>query len=438
MMVLKNVTYYDFTSFSDHAYVVFEDRIQIVGDMKDFDATAYQDHQILDVADHLVMPALVVGHTHIYSTLSRGLSVPFDPKDFKELLEQLWWKVDAQLGEEEIYYSGIVSGVEYVKNGVTTLIDHHASGLKIEGSLEVLRKALMDNVSLRGIFCFETSDRFDVEACILENLSFIAQHKSSRVRGLFGAHASFTLSEKSLSRIKDRIGDTPLHIHVAESLQDQEICQRLYGERVIERLDRFGLLNRNSLLSHCIHLSRQEKKLIKQRGCVVAVNVSSNMNNGVGLPDLVSMRSEGIKLIIGNDGISSSIVNEWATLLFCMHHQEGSPIRFNFNHLLEMIEATYDYANTILETKLGKIEVGYESDLLILPYCPPTPLNLDSALGHLIFGLSSSFKPKHVFCAGQWLVKDYEVSEALNKQYKQAREHGKRLWQKIKEQEVKK
>lgn len=438
MTILKNVTYYDFKSFREDAYIVFEGRILVVGDMKDYDEMAYEAQDILDVKYHLVMPSLVVGHTHVYSALSRGLSVAFNPKDFRELLEQLWWKLDDRLGEEEIYYSGIVSGIDHVKNGVTTLIDHHASGLMIEGSLEVLKKAIIDDISLRGIFCFETSDRFDVEACIRENVSFIKRHQhSDRAKGLFGAHAMLTLSEKSLKQIKESIGETPLHIHVAESLGEAEECERLYGERVIERLDRYGLLNKNSLLSHCIHINEDERKIIKKRGCTVAVNVSSNMNNGVGLPDLLKMKREGIKLIIGNDGISPSIMNESATLLFCMHHYYSSPTDFNLSHLLEIIQNTYEYANIILNTKLGKIEVGYESDLMVLPYNPPTPFDQESALGHLIFGLSSSLKPKHVFCAGKWIVRDYEVNEILREKYRQAKDHGKYLWEKIKYQEAK-
>lgn len=437
MTVLINVTFYDFKDYQDHAYIVFEECIKVVGKMKDFDKNAYVGVEVIDARDHLVMPSLVVGHTHIYSTFSRGISVPFNPKDFKELLEQLWWKIDGQLDQEDIYYSGIVSGIDYVKNGVTTIIDHHASGLMIEGALEVLKKALIEDICLRGIFCFETSDRFDVAACIRENVSFIKNNKTNRVRGLFGAHALLSLSENSLKLIKDQIGETPLHIHVAESLQEQEACERLYGERVIKRLDRFGLLNKNSLLSHCIHINDEERKIIKERGAVVAVNVSSNMNNGVGLPDLLKMKSQGIKLIIGNDGISPSIMNEWATLLFCMHHHYGSPTLFNFNHLLTMIEATYEYASTILETKLGKIQVGYESDLMMIPYIPPTPLVQTTALGHLIFGLSSSFKPQHVFCSGKWIVKNYEVSDILKEQYRQAQVHAQSLWEKINDCEVK-
>ncbi|MBC7959580.1 MAG: amidohydrolase family protein, partial [Vallitaleaceae bacterium] len=266
MKVLKNVCFYDFKNFERQAYIVFDEHILKIGKMKDFDENAYKSTIIIDAENHLVMPSLVVGHTHLYATLSRGLSVPFNPNDFKELLQQLWWRIDAQLEEKSIYASGLVGAIDYVKNGVTTLIDHHASGLMIEGSLEILKKAVVEDVGLRGAFCFETSDRFDIDACIRENESFILNHAgnagvydeqsqenhanyqskqsnpsdrinpskqsnpnhpSNLAKGLFGAHAMLTLSEVTLRKIKAEIGDTPLHIHVAESLQDEKECVRL-------------------------------------------------------------------------------------------------------------------------------------------------------------------------------------------------------------------
>lgn len=431
-MILKNVHYYDFISYQENVYIVFGEKIEVIGLMKDFKQELYPIQEIIDAEGHLIMPSLVVAHTHIYSALARGLGViHFAPKDFRELLTQLWWRLDAQLDIEEIYYSGIVYGIDLVKNGVTTIIDHHASGRLMEGSLEVLRKAIVDALSLRGAFCFETSDRFDVNACIRENVSFAQANQTDHQRGFFGAHASLSLSDETLKMMKENIHHIPIHIHVAESLQDQEECQRLYGERVIERLGRFGLLNEGSILSHCIHIDDHERAIIHKNDCVVAVNISSNMNNGVGMPDILKLKNAEIKVIIGNDGIAPGIVNEWATILFGMHHLYQSPTSFTLEHLREMIVDTYGVANNIFHTKLGRIEEGYAGDLLMIPYSPPTPLNDKNALGHIVFGLSSSFKPRHVFCGGKWIVKDYEVSAELRKEYQKAKEKAAVLWEKI-------
>lgn len=96
--------------------------------------------EVIDGYGYILMPSLVNAHSHIYSTFARGLSLDYDPQNFMDILKQLWWKLDRQLGNECNYASGIVHSIDTVKNGVTTLIDHHASGRDIRGSLSVLKK----------------------------------------------------------------------------------------------------------------------------------------------------------------------------------------------------------------------------------------------------------------------------------------------------------
>lgn len=430
---LINAKIYDFNNFSENQYVIFDETILEVGNMNDFKDDNYE---IIDCTDHFVLPSLVVGHTHIYSTFARGMSVPFNPTNFQEILDQLWWKMDRNLDNEMNYYSGIVSATDFMKNGVTTLIDHHASGVDIEGSLETLKKAVTKDAGLRGLFCFETSDRFDVEACLKENLTFIEDNYSNDARGLFGLHASLSLSEETLNKISKVIKNNPIHIHVAESKMDQEDSLKKYNERVIERLDRHGLLTPNSIITHALYVSDKELDIIKERKCVVALNVTSNMNNSVGLPDYKRFKAKGIPVIIGNDGIASSITSEYLALYYAMHLKDESPLGFGLGDLLEIINNTYDYVNTIMGTRLGRVEVGYSGDLLTIPYIAPTDLNSGNALGHLFFGMFNSFKPNNVFCKGVKLVDEYKVGNDLTKKYREAKKYANKLWENIQKEDA--
>lgn len=428
-----NAKIYDFNNFSEDQYCIFDETILEVGKMSDFKNDNYE---VIDCTDHLVLPSLVVGHAHIYSTFARGMSVPFNATNFQEILDQLWWKMDRNLDNEMNYYSGIVSATDYLKNGVTTLIDHHASGVDIEGSLDMLKKAVTKDVGLRGMFCFETSDRFDVEACLKENLSFIEDNHSNVARGLFGLHASLSLSEETLSKISKVIKNYPIHIHVAESLMDQEDSLDKYNERVIERLDRHGLLNEDSIITHALFVSDKELDIIKKRKCVIALNVNSNMNNSVGLPEYKRFKEKGIPVIIGNDGISSSITSEYLTLYYTMHLKDESPLEFGLGDLLDIINNTYDYVNRNMGTKLGRVEVGFSGDLLTIPYIAPTALNEGNALGHLFFGMFNSFKPNNVFCRGVKLVDDYKVKDDVTKKYREAKKYADKLWENIQKEDA--
>lgn len=426
MYAIINAKTYDFKTYKEHQYILFNQNIIEVGNMASYENNNYKE---IDANNQLVMPGLVNGHSHIYSTFSRGLSVPFNPKNFIELLEQLWWKLDRNLTNETTYYSGIVSGVEYLKNGVTTLIDHHASG-EIKGSLDQLKQSICEDTMLRGIFCFETSDRFDIEECIKENTDFISNNKSNTSRGLFGMHAAFTLSDTSLERIHTK-NKNPIHIHVAESKMDQDFSLENHQMRVIERLDKHHLITPNSIITHGIYLSDNELEIIKRNKAVIALNITSNMNNAVGIPDYFKMKKKGIKSIIGNDGIAMNMTSEYKALFYAMHHISKSPTEFNFSDLLEIINNTYSYASDILETKLGKIEKGYASDLLIIPYTNPTPLNSENIFGHLFFGLFNDFKPSDVFVNGNHILNNYKASPKLMKKYNDSNKYAQKLWKKI-------
>jgi cytosine/adenosine deaminase-related metal-dependent hydrolase len=352
------------------------------------------------------------------------------------ILEDLWWKMDREIDTDITYASGVVSATDHLLCGVTTLIDHHASGRAVTGTLSTLEKAVTQDVGVRGVFAFETSDRFDTASCIKENRSYLDRPKDGMSAGLFGLHASISLSDKTLSAVRDALQSAPVHIHVAESRMDQDDATRRYGMRVIQRLDKYGLITEGSILAHAIHVDDIELDIIKKRGAVIAVNVTSNMNNGVGLPDLVRFRDKGIPVIIGNDGINPSMACEYRNVLFSSHHRDQTPVRFSTDDLIRMIRATYDKASDALGVGLGRIRKGYAADLSVLPYIPPTPMDKDNVFSHLTYGLFHAYVPEHVFVAGAWKVRGHKIDSELRSRYKEAVQCARVLWDRIKEGEM--
>jgi len=226
MYALINARIYDYHNYYDKAFMIFDEKIRKVGLMVNYVNDNYLE---IDLENKLIIPGFVTGHTHLYSTFARGMSNEFNPKNFLEILKQLWWKLDHFLDRDMIFYSALMGGLNQLKMGTTTLIDHHASTL-VDNSLETIRKAINDRLGLRGIFAFETSDRFDVKASIKENLEFIKSNNSQYSRGLFGMHASLSLSDESLkTKSVKNLGEEGIHIHVAESLMDEErMCKKLW------------------------------------------------------------------------------------------------------------------------------------------------------------------------------------------------------------------
>ena len=435
MRAITNVRIYDYDQYLENGYVVFDQKIVKVGKMSDFKDDGYQ---VIDGKGQLLLPNFVCNHAHIYSIFARGLSLPFNPKNFLEILDQMWWRIDAQIDNETTFYSGIVAGKEFIENGVTTVIDHHASGLDINKSLTQLKKSLVDTLGLRAILCFETSDRYEVKDCIKENISFLNRYKSNHLAGLFGMHASMTLSDKTLARVSKQLNGAPIHIHVAESVMDEEDCRiKNNNMTIMERLEKFGLVNPNSLIVHGVDISDEELDIVKEHKAYMVVNTTSNMNNAVGLPNVVNYIKHGCKVLVGNDGLSSNMANEYNNVYYTAHLVTESPTGLGLDAVLDMINNSYEYVSNMLDIKLGRIEKGYEADFMLLPYQPFTKMDEKNAFGHLFFGVYPALKPNDVYASGRCLLKNRKiVSPKANKLFEEAKEVSEKLWKRVKENQL--
>lgn len=426
MKAIINVRIYDYKSYIQNGYVKFDVDIAEVGAMESFSGA----DEVIDGKGCVLMPGLTNCHTHIYSAFARGMNIEFHPKSFMDVLNQLWWKLDKQLDKAAVQSSAMAYGIDCLKNGVTSIIDHHASGLCIRGALATLNDNISKRLGMRGIYCFEASDRFPLEDCIYENLSF-REDVSEFTGSMFGMHASMSLSSDSLKRIAEALRYAPVHMHVAESMEDVRNCYQNYSKSIVERLDSYGLLNKNSILAHCVHINEEEPALIAERGCYVAINPTSNMNNAVGLPDYSLLRKYGIKCLLGNDGLGANITRDYLNMLFAMKNRLGSPTKFSMEELVQILCNGYEFISASLNIRLGRIEKGYKADFVVVPYNPPTPISQENILGHIIFGIFDGFKPKQVWISGKQLVKDYELVFDVESALEEARLEAARVWERL-------
>jgi cytosine/adenosine deaminase-related metal-dependent hydrolase len=103
----------------------------------------YPDAEAVDCAGKIVLPGFICAHHHFYSTMARGMAIPGEPaSNFVEILERLWWKVDKAIEGEDITLSAQIPLIECIRNGTTTIIDHHASPSMRDGSLDLIEAAV--------------------------------------------------------------------------------------------------------------------------------------------------------------------------------------------------------------------------------------------------------------------------------------------------------
>jgi len=372
----------------------------------------------VDAGGGLVVPGNVCAHTHLYSALARGMPYALEPpRDFLQILQRVWWRLDRALDEESIRASALVGGMEALLSGTTTLIDHHASPNAIDGSLDVIADAL-ESLGVRSVLCYETSDRDGPEralAGVEENRRFLATTRPL-ARGLVGAHASFTLSDETLLACAET---GPLHVHAAEGDVDRG---------AVERLARLGVLDDRTLLAHGIHVDDHEIAGFRAAGATLAHNARSNMNNAVGRTRVLEL---GPQVALGTDGIGSDMFEESRAAWFRL--REDDLLAPPDWPLATLAESARLAGRIFGEPLLGTLEPGAPADLAVLDYVPPAPLDGTNLAGHWIFGLSSRHV-RNVMVAGRWVVRGRRL--ALLDQdglAAEARQAAGRLWERLAE-----
>jgi len=412
------VTWGERNELISHGALLLQDgRIVDMGDSAELRAK-YPEVKELDARNQLVMPGNICAHTHFYGAFSRGMRIPGPPmKDFPDILNRLWWRLDRALLDVDVEYSALVCLVDAIKHGTTTLIDHHASPNAIDSSLDQIADAV-EMAGVRAALCYEVTDRngpAGAQEGISENVRFLSTLKerdAHLLAGSFGLHASLSISDETLADCVSAAEglNTGFHIHVAEHEVDEYDSLYKYNRRVVDRLVEAGILGPKSIAAHAIHVDAVEKDLLRETGTWVTHQPRSNMNNAVGAADIEGMMRLGIPVCLGNDGFSNNMWAEWKAAYFLHKLAHRDPRRANGMDIVQM--AIYNNA-ALAEMfwprlPMGKLEIGAAADLIFVDYHATTPLTAGNLPWHIIFGFESDMVTTTIV-AGNVLMADRQL-----------------------------
>lgn len=372
------------------------------------------DRVEVDAQGMTLLPGLLNTHMHLYSMYSRGISTGRMSHGFLDILQDLWWRLDRSLLKDACWMSAAFSGMDSLRCGTTTIIDHHASPNYVTGSLSALSDAL-SQIGLRHVLSYEITDRNGPDgtrAGIEENVRFFDEVHDIRglASAMVGLHASFTISDETLADLRKAVGSRSVgyHVHVAEGAIDEADSLKKYGKRIINRLGEAGLLGPLSIAVHCVGIDESERRLLSASGTPVAVNTMSNMNNAVGLPAVREMLNAGIKVGIGTDGYTANMFEEFRNTLVGMRHRYEDPAAFWPEVQRAQIETNADIVSRLVGQQVGRLEQGAVADFILVDYTSPTPMTPANAFGHMFFGMSSDLVDT-VVVQGKVAVRGHEV-----------------------------
>ncbi len=419
----------------DGAVAIDGEIIKEVGELTALKAK-YPQAEFVDAKGGVIMPGLINAHTHIYSGLARGLAITGNnPTNFLEVLDGTWWNIDRHLTIDGTKACAYATVLDSIRDGVTTIVDHHASFCEIPGSLFAI-KDVCQELGIRANLCYEVSERDGMEKCeeaIQENAEFsrwAAARNDDMISAMFGGHALFTISDKTFEKmVAENNGLTGFHIHVAEGLNDVYDSLNQHHCLPIRRLERIGgILGEKTMLGHCIHLTDPELDTIRDTGTMVVNNPESNMGNAVGCSPVLKMFQKGIHVCMGTDAYTHDMLESLKAFLAIQRHNAGMPNVGWCEGTTMLFENNAKMMAKYCKKPLGVLKPGAAADVIVMDYKPFTPFSDENIDGHMLFGMMGK-NCRTTVINGRVLYRDREFvnidEDAINAW---TMEQSKKLW----------
>jgi len=277
--------------------------------------------EVLDLANHIVIPGLVNTHHHLYQNLTRVV-----PAGQNELLFG-WLKslypIWARMGPEHIRVSALVGLAELALSGCTTASDHlymFPNGARLDDEIFAAREIGLRFTATRGAMSIGESQGGLPPDSIVERPDAILKD-CERVIASYHDPAPLSLLRIALapcspfSVSRELMRDTAamaaqhkigLHTHLAENAEDIAYCQEKFGMRPGQYAQECGWTGEHVWHAHCCVLNDAEISLFARTGTGIAHCPTSNMRLGSGIAPIRKMLDRGVKIGLGVDGSASN------------------------------------------------------------------------------------------------------------------------------------
>lgn len=364
---IKNTSIVNWNETVENVSIAIKDGIieRIAKDNEHVDERKYD--KVIDGKNKIVMPGLVNSHTHAGMTLFRNFAadIPLEEWLFSKI-----FPVEAKLTNEAIYWGTMLGVAEMIKSGTTTFADMYyymdevakvvdSTGIRANLSKSVLslNKDGVGSVSrdLDGAYRYfsEWNGKCD-----------------KRIKVYIEIHSAYIYDRNSLKEAAKLASDlnTGIHIHIAETKEEQRICKEKYGMDAVNILDECGVFEVPVIAAHCIHLDDDNIRLLKKKDVNVSHNITSNLKLGSGIARIPYMNDQGINITLGTDGCAS---NDNLNMFEEMHltslvHKGimNDPTVLKARDVVKM--ATVNGAKALGFKNVGIIKEGNVADLVIV------------------------------------------------------------------------
>ena len=394
----------DNSVLENHALAIRAGRIVDLLPLKNAQESYYAE-QYIELNDHVLMPGLVNAHTHTPMNLFRGLADDLALMDW--LKNHMWPAEQAIIDTESVNAGTHLAIAEMLRGGTTCFNDHfffhdEIAKLAVEAGMRACVGLIIINVPTK--WAPDENGYFERAIHTLEK-----NKKNSLISWSMAPHAPYTVSDKSLKKVKE-LSDhyqLPIHMHMHETAAEIEQSMKEYGMRPLDRLNKLGLLSSRFIHVHATQLTNNEIKLIRDTNSHIVHCPESNLKLASGFSPIGKLLDAGVNVAIGTDSAASNndldLFGEAKTAALIAKAVSANPTVLPAEEALAMI--TINGAKAIgLEKEIGSLEAGKAADIIAIDLSSYLTQPIYNPISHLIYALNR-LQVSDVWVAGKQLLK---------------------------------
>ncbi|EHP89632.1 amidohydrolase [Methanotorris formicicus] len=353
------------------------------------DAIDKEETKVIDGNNKIVIPGLINTHTHIPMTLFRGVA---DDLPLMDWLNNYIWPMEAKLNADIVYAGTLLGCLEMIKSGTTTFNDMYFF-------LDGIVKAV-DEMGMRAVLSYGMIDLFDGEKRkkelknAEENIKMIKKLNNERIGVALGPHAPYTCSKELLMEVHEMAKkyNIPIHIHMNETLDEIKMVKEKTGMRPFEYLNSFGFFDGVSVIAaHCVHLSDEEIKIIKEKKINVSHNPISNLKLASGIAPIPKLVENGINVTLGTDGCgSNNNLNLFEEIKISSLIHKGATLNPTIINTKQSFEFATKNGAKALDLKCGELKEGYLADIALIDLNKPFLIPKENIYSHLVYSFNGN------------------------------------------------
>jgi 5-methylthioadenosine/S-adenosylhomocysteine deaminase len=396
-------------------------------------------------ADHMIaMPGMINAHCHSPANLVRGM-MPSKPLE----IWRAYYRASLRdMRDEDFYASALLGGMEMLKNGATTVLDHFAGnaacrfmgagaaiqamrdlGLRHVAALTITDKNYEDTIPLGEtapaltdeIKRMSASEAKNTRAWLDECEEFIQTfHAPEKLTTTCPGPSAVQRCTDELLRGAAEIAKKrklPMHIHLAETKAQAVQGRKVYGHSLLQHLESLGIVGTNLSCAHSIWIEEEDVALFAKRGATPVHNPASNLRIGSGLAKVKEFSAAGVNVGLGTDGSASNDgqnMFDAARLAALIHNQPGTDFNEWVTPLQALAMATRNGARAF-GLDAGAIATGKLADLVLLRRDTAAFTPLNDVIGQIVFCENGS-DVDTVIVNGQIVVDDGRLTRVDEKE----------------------